>query len=161
MKIEDSLKKSGLIHICSLEIERDATGHPIIDFPQNRYENPNRVQLNANGKGPFCRLNLKVTLSDGPGVYAITVDDSVVYIGECENLRRMFSSLGFGIIQPSSCFVGGQSTNCKVNSGILEAILSGSVPNLWFLPDLSSTRKAVKKELVSSLVPEWNTVGKS
>lgn len=160
MKIEDSLKKSGLTHISSIDVERDATGQPIKEFPQNRYENPGHVRLNVNGNGPFCRLRIKVTLSDGPGVYAITVDESVVYIGECENLRRMFSSLGFGIIQPSSCFVGGQSTNCKVNSGLLDAILSNFVPNLWFLPDLSNSRKVLKKELVSNFIPAWNTKGK-
>lgn len=159
MTVADSLQHAGFTHLCPIGIERDSTGIPIEDFPQNRYENHGHVRLNTHGKGPFCRLTLQITLPDGPGVYVITVDDSVVYIGECENLRRMFGSVGFGVIQPSSCFVGGQSTNCKVNSRILESTLKNAIPVLWFLSEGTINRKLVKENLVSNFRPAWNDRG--
>lgn len=98
-------------------------------------------------------------LPDSSGIYAITVDNSVVYIGECQNFRERFGPRGYGIIHPRNCFVGGQSTNCKINARVLETTLRGSIPDLWFAPEVSETRKRVETELIARYLPPWNGRG--
>lgn len=126
MSVSEQLRDEGLAHICRLTIERDEGGEPVKYLPQNRYINRASVNLNRNGKGPFCRLVLP-HLSSQAGVYAITIDDEVVYIGECQSFQEMFGQRGYGVVNPADCYEGGQSTVCKVNSRILSAILMNSV----------------------------------
>lgn len=158
MTAADLLKSEGLAYVGPIAIERDLRGLPVEHLPQNRYENRNRLPLNRHGNGPFCRFDIP-KLPDGPGVYAITVDDSVVYIGECQNFRERYGPRGYGVIHPRNCFVGGQSTNCKVNARILEATLRDSIPELWFAPEVADTRKLVEKDLISRFQPQWNGGG--
>lgn len=158
MTASDLLESEGLAYVGPITIERDFRGLPVEYLPQNRYGNRNHLPLNSHGKGPFCRFDIPA-LPDGPGVYAITVGDSVVYIGECQNFRERYSPLGYGVIHPRNCFVGGQSTNCKVNSRILEATLRDSIPDLWFAPEIDGTRKLVEADLVSKFRPQWNGRG--
>ena len=41
-------------------------------------------------------------------------DGQIIYIGETAGLRQRFN-MGYGNISPRNCYVGGQSTNCKMN----------------------------------------------
>ena len=58
---------------------------------------PAGKRLNPYGRGPFCRFAVPTTWPYA-GVYALTVDDEVVYVGECENLSRRFGPQGYGTI---------------------------------------------------------------
>lgn len=158
MNASELLQHEGLAFVCQLNIERDFRGLPVEYLPQNRYENRNRLPLNRHGQGPFCRFNIP-KLTDNADVYAITVDDSVVYIGECQNFRERYGPRGYGVIHPRNCFVGGQSTNCKVNARVLEATLRSSIPDLWFMPESLRNRKLVEADLVSEFLPPWNGLG--
>ena len=158
MTATDLMQSAGLAFVCKITIEKDLEGLPVEDLPQDRYENRNHLPSNKHGKGPFCRFDIPI-LPDDPGVYAITVDNSVVYIGECQNFRERYGPRGYGVIHPRNCFVGGQSTNCKVNARILEVTLRDSIPELWFAPEISGTRKLVEKDLISRFQPQWNGGG--
>lgn len=155
MSVSEKLSSDGLARVCRLTIERDEEGEPVRYLPQNRYLYRDHVKLNKNGKGPFCRLVLP-RLTDQSGVYVITLDKEVVYIGECQNFQEMFGQRGYGVVNPADCYTGGQSTVCKVNSRILRATLMNSVPDLWFIGEDDRGRKNVKANLISRFEPKWN-----
>lgn len=141
--------------IARIEPRRRCGGKIIEVFPQSRYANPKDLPLNRHGKGPFCEFKIPGCPPCG-GVYLITVNSEVKYAGECENLKARFNS-GYGHIAPRNCFVGGRSTNCRVNNKILQAAQRSDEVHLWFRE--SSSRNALEKELLSELKPEWNAVG--
>lgn len=78
-------------------------------------------------------------------------------MGECLDLSSRFN-MGYGQISPRNCFVGGQSTNCKINRHVLESIESGKRVELWFFP--TQNREAVESELISEFNPLWNDQGR-
>jgi len=151
----DEICRWGLMRICSINVQRTSTGDPLEYFPQGRYVNRVGHKLNPHGDGPFCRFQLPA-LSASSGVYAIVIGEDVVYIGECQNLSERYGPRGYGVIHPRNCFVGGQSTNCKVNSRVLSAIKDGFTPTLCFVPETEAHRKDVERDLVAKLQPQWN-----
>jgi hypothetical protein len=111
------------------------------------------IQPNRYAGGPFCRLR-HMNLPQQAGVYAITTDDRLQYLGECENLAARFGPRGYGRISPRNIHSDGQATNCKINALILETAKSGLAIDLWF--HSSSDRKTVEEELINQLKPAWN-----
>jgi hypothetical protein len=87
------------------------------------------------------------------GVYANLVNGEIRYIGECENLSSRYNT-GYGTISPRNCYEGGQSTNCKINRLVLEAVENGDEVSLWFRR--TDRRKAVESELIGRIRPPWN-----
>jgi hypothetical protein len=122
-------------------------------MPQLRYRDAKKLRLNRYGGGPFCRFHVPSTFPV-PGVYALAVSGEVCYIGECDNLSRRFGPSGYGAIQPRNCFVGGQSTNCKINNLVLRSANAGRITDLWFYQ--TADRKQVEAKLISQLQPPWN-----
>src|SRR5438876_992068 len=98
--------------VASLDPKRGPDGSPLELMPQSRYAKAAESQLHAHGAGPFCKFAIPWSLS-GAGVYIITLDGRPVYVGECRHLAQRFN-MGYGTIQPKNCYVGGQSTNCRV-----------------------------------------------
>jgi hypothetical protein len=86
--------------------------------PQSRYANTKQLGLNKYGAGPFCKFAISSTYAEC-GVYAITVNAQVMYIGECVNLSSRYNA-GYGQISPRNCYSGGQETNCRINNLIYE-----------------------------------------
>ena len=52
-------------------------------------------------------------------------------MGECEDLSSRYNT-GYGKISSLNCFVGGQSTNCKINTNIFNSVKSGAKVHLLF-----------------------------
>jgi hypothetical protein len=125
-------------------------------MPQARYRNQRGLQLHRWGKGPFCKFRIPSHLQ-GEGVYLLSVNSDVRYVGECESLSARFN-MGYGQISPRNCYEGGQRTNCKVNQLVLEAARRGHDVELWFHD--TSNRKDVEAELIAALAPLWNKQGK-
>ena len=88
------------------------------------------------------------------GVYVIKVEDLIKYVGECENLSGRFNT-GYGNISPRNCFVGGQSTNCKINNYILNENQKGRKIHLYFVE--TEDRFSVERELIKKHKPGWNS----
>lgn len=143
------------VHVTFIVPERDPRGRLLEFMPQARYRNRLSFPLNPNGSGPFCKFRVRAAPGLA-GVYAVTVDGRVTYLGECEDLAERWGSRGYGSIQPRNCFVGGQSTNCKVNHLILRAAQAGASVELWFHGTLD--RKAIEAELRRRLKPPWNAL---
>ena len=140
-----------------IEPERDATGTVIEDHPQSKYRNSRALPLNRHGQGPFCRFSIPRGWS-GPGVYALTMDGTAVYVGKCDTpLGERFGARGYGVIHPRNCFQGGQSTNCRINSLILQHAKAGHRLELRFHQNIDkTTRSALESQLIRSLRPPWN-----
>jgi hypothetical protein len=139
--------------VCDIEPVREANGRLAEFAPQEHYARAATTRLNRWGTGPFCRFSIPRGWAGAAGVYAILLDGQLRYIGECFDLERRFN-IGYGNIQPINCFVGGQSTNCKVNSFILQAAKAGARVSLFFYR--TDDYKRVERELIAALRPAWN-----
>lgn len=131
-----------------LDPERDRLGQ-IIEYT---YDLAN-VRVNAHGSGPFCSFQLP-NAATVAGVYAVTVRNELVYVGECQNLSARFGPGGYGHIDPRNCHADGQSTNCKVNVRVLQAAKFGFRINVWFLS--TDRRFEIESDLIRDLRPPWN-----
>lgn len=123
-------------------------------MPQALYQGARLKPLNRHGGGPFCRFTLPGAPS-GMGVYVLTEDRQAVYVGICENLARRWGPAGYGSISPVNCYVGGQSTNCKINARVLAGSLGGRAYEVWF-HETTEPRRVIEREIISALTPAWN-----
>ncbi|WP_102272465.1 GIY-YIG nuclease family protein [Cytobacillus massiliigabonensis] len=138
--------------ICEIKPECDLIGRVKEFTPQNEYINLQNLLLNKYGEGPFCSFTIPSEFRN-KGVYAIKVSNEVVYIGECENFSQRFNA-GYGQISPRNCFVGGQSTNCRINNNILMASKSNQEIMLYFHE--TDNRFEVEMKLINDVIPKWN-----
>ena len=116
------------------------------DFPAN-------TRLNSHGKGPFCRFRVQ-GLTRTAGVYAVTTDGALSYVGKADNLAERWGSNGYARIYARNCKRDGRSTNCKVNSYILREAREGRCIELWIHED--SNPKPIECSLILRLNPPWN-----
>lgn len=156
--VSDAREYSGYLfgRVCAIQPECDRDGQPRQYLAQGGYRNVRGLRLHRYGAGPFCKFRISENLEAG-GVYLLTVNGLVWYVGECQNLSLRFNT-GYGHISPRNCFEGGQSTNCKVNHQVLEAAKRGQRVELWFHE--TANRHAVEARLVADLAPPWNSQGK-
>ena len=136
-----------------IEPERQPDGTIRQFMPQSRYANHAGLPLNRHGAGPFCRFRIAGEVQRS-GVYLLTVESEVVYIGECVSLAARFGPNGYGGISPRNCYQGGQVTNCRINHLILGMLKAGRRVRLWFLQ--VADRKGVEAELIRRVDPQWN-----
>ena len=141
-------------HICDIEPARDKDGLVRQFMPQGRYKNTRNLPLNHYGAGPYCKFKIPSRLR-GSGVYALTVDNEVRYVGECANLSARFN-VGYGNISPKNCFKGGQETNCRLNNLVYLAAQGGGHISLWFFR--TADFKSLEAALRSTLNASWNRV---
>lgn len=136
-----------------IDPERDTSGVVREFMPQSRYHNARNLPLNSHGKGPFCQFTAARSLHS-PGVYVLTLLGQPVYVGKCRDLAERFGPRGYGAIQPKNCFVGGQSTNCKVNNLLLLHARQGQHLELWF--HATADPAPVERDLITKIRPHWN-----
>lgn len=135
-----------------IEPERDGSGAVLEFMPQQRYKKRCCQELNRYGTGPFCRYRIPNDRHQ-EGTYAVTLGGEVVYVGKCRDLTKRHN-MGYGQISPKNCYRGGQETNCRINSLILQCAKSGKPLGLWFLPTPDSSR--IEAKLIESFSPSWN-----
>lgn len=139
---------------------------PIIDkkdsirefFPQNGYKNEKNLELNKYGTGAFCKFSIHPKWSGVSGVYAIYVDENLVYIGQCIDLAKRFN-MGYGSISPRNCYEHGQSTNCKINKLILESAKDNKTISLYFYK--TERFLQIEDELIKVYNPQYNDMLKN
>ena len=136
-----------------IEPETGSDGLPLECMPQARYVGAAQTRLNPHGQGPFCRF-LVSGLPTTSGVYAVTVDRILKYVGIANDLRQRWGPQGYARIHPKNCYVGGQSTNCKVNNRILQAAKEGCKVELWIHETLEP--RLLEERLIDELDPPWN-----
>ena len=136
--------------VCQI-IPRSGSDGKII---QKKYEERADVKFNKYGEGSFCKFDIDTEWKGCQGVYAVIVDGDIAHIGKCEDLHRRFSAQ-YGNISDSDCRVGGQPTNCRVNSKILECAEQHRRILLYFLRS-SDACDAIKDRLGRSIKLPWN-----
>ncbi len=141
------------VHAAAIEPERGPDGALLEFMPQSRYAHADTTRLNRYGEGPFCRFEVR-GLPPTSGVYGITVEDRPAYVGIAVDLDRRWGPTGYANISPVNCFVGGQSTNCKVNHYILLAAHEGRRVDLWIHEDPDPA--PIEARLIRRLNPPWN-----
>ena len=140
-------------HICEIIPETDEKGIPTEFFPQKRYNNKKNLSLNRYGKGPFCKFNIDEKFCGKSGVYTISINNKIQYVGQCKDIHGRFNN-GYGNISPRNCFERGQSTNCRVNSEILKSYKSYDEIQLCFFE--TKDRYNIECLLICHLEPLWN-----
>ena len=140
-------------HGAVIELERGSNGAPLEFMPQSKYSGAETIRLNRYRAGPFCRLTV-LDLPRTSGVYALTIDGTLVYVGIAKDLARRWGPQGYGRIAPRACYVGGQSTNCKVNNRILISTCNGQRIDLWIHETFEP--EPVEARLIHALSPPWN-----
>ena len=145
-------------YVCGIVPKLDSEGNVMEIFPQSKYENKKNLSLNKYGKGPFCKFTINRKYSGKSGVYVISVNNEIQYVGECDDFFKRFG-MGYGNISPRNCFEGGQLTNCRINSNILTLFKSNGIIQLYFLE--THDRFKIEYVLIGKFVPPWNkTAGK-
>lgn len=137
----------------TIEPDRFPDGSVKEFLPQDRYAKVVDMSLNPYGAGPFCRFKVPGAPRRS-GVYVLTSDDGLRYVGIAQDLAQRWGPSGYGSIQPRNCYVGGQSTNCKVNAAVLREVKAGRRLDLYFLE--ADDRQAIEARLIRDLRPPWN-----
>ena len=138
--------------VCEIVPVSDENG--IVTYaPQKKYAGRDRLRLNRYGRGRFCRFGIPKKWVGYAGVYAISIDGRVVYVGKCENLYHRFNA-GYGNISPRNCYEGGQSTNCRINAEVLRHAEKRSRMHLYFFE--TEDRDRTERALIRRLRPAWN-----
>ena len=141
-------------HICYIQPARGIDGSVRRFMPQDRYQNARNLPLNTFGAGPFCKFKIPNRFQ-ASGVYVLTIDDEVRYVGECANLSARFNA-GYGNISPKNCFKGGQETNCRLNNLVYTTAQAGGRISLCFFQ--TADYKSVEAVLRSTLNAYRNRV---
>lgn len=147
--------------IAQIQLRLEDNEQPMEFVPHLRYRNVKNLSLYKYGAGPFCKV-IKPTTLTSRGIYLITVDKRIRYVGECINLSKRFGSGQYANISPRNCFKPkGQTTNCKVNHLILNEKKGGHLIELWFneTPNLDKYDRKNFEETIISIVdpkPDWN-----
>lgn len=144
--LEDSLdNKYEFKYQCDIKAEVSENGDIITYNPADKYKKKETTNLNEYGKLDFCYL-LKMALCKDSGVYAIYENDKLIYIGRAKNFCSRWGKVNYGAISPKNCYVGGQSTNCKINGYICEKLKEGKKLELYFYK--TEDYKVVEKNLL-------------
>jgi hypothetical protein len=72
------------MHVGTIDPVRTPEGRVSEFRPQARYAKANTTRLNRNGGGPFCRFLVPGAPHRG-GVYGLTADDEVMYVGKAQD----------------------------------------------------------------------------
>ena len=140
-------------HGAVIELDRGSDDAPLEFMPQSKYSGADTMRLNRYGAGPFCRFTVQ-DLPRTSGVYALTIDGVLAYVGLAKDLAQRWGPQGYANISPRACYVGGQSTNCKVNNRILISTRNGKRIDLWIHETFEP--ETVEARLIHELSPPWN-----
>jgi len=120
--------------------------------PHTRYKGFGRDRLNPYGLGPFCKFKVG-GLPAGPGLYAFVIDGVPVYVGKTEDFRGRMGPVNYGSISPVNCCGKGQSTNCKINSGVLQAAKAGRHVAVYVQ---RTSNLGLEGAVIAAVRPPWN-----
>ena len=141
-------------YVGTIEPQLNADGNVEAFAPQALYSKKGTVALNKYGTGPFCRFRVS-GLPNSSGVYIYVIDDEPIYVGRAQDLNARF--YGYGLISPKNCYIGGQETNCRINTLVYEACVEGRTIDIY----VHETPEYVTLEaqMIAALRPRWNRSG--
>lgn len=111
---------------------------------EKRYKNANNLALNHHGKNFFCKFAVDGESLSMKGIYLFLVNGEVKYLGKTiQTFKKRFSGTGYGGISPRNCFVGGQSTNCKLNAQMNQWYAQGVVVEIYTTNSIFASNKKI------------------
>ncbi len=102
------------------EYRESPIGQFLCDLKHNN-DNTYLQFLNRYGDERYCKFSITNNHND-KGLYCFIVDGKPKYIGRTLTNFHDIINNGCGKITPANCYNDGQLTNCRINSGINEAI---------------------------------------
>lgn len=117
--------------------------------------NPTGRRLHTYGRGPFTFLDLD-QLPSTPAAYVIVRAVTILYVGMTKNLDQRWGHLGYEVISVFDCYVGGATTNCRINNLIMTELIAGNEIGLW--AHETPTPDLVEKAVYNSRKPPWNAI---
>lgn len=141
-------------YVCQIKPAQNIDGSIKEFFPEKKYKDV--YKLNKHGNGPFCRFSISPKWSGVMGVYSLFFNNELKYIGQCIDFTKRFN-LGYGQIQPGNCLVKGQSTNCKINKLIMDAVKNNIKVELYFYE--TNSYDEVESKLIKYYDPVFNEKG--
>ena len=88
------------------------------------------------------------------GLYSFCSDTEIKYIGRCRTNYKDRINNGYGRIAPRNCYIGGQSTNCRINHLFTK---ERDRIEFFVLPMEDITKiESLEKKLIKELNPPWN-----
>lgn len=138
---------------CTLTLLPDKAGNICIQ-PQRRYKNVKHYAYleNIDDDTVFCKF--KPNLPQVKGVYLWVANDEIIYIGESVNIKSRFND-GYGNISPRNCFVGGQSTNVKMNRVALLYYKVNQPIDIYYC--ITNEHKKIETYLLNKINTEYNS----
>lgn len=131
----------------------DSDGNVKEFYPQESYKKKDTIPLNKYGIGAFCKFSVGDKYKNTSGVYALYIENELIYIGKCKDFALRFNS-GYGNISPRNCYVGGQSTNCKINKVVLNRLKDNKHISIYFCK--TDNYDEIEKELIEYYNPKYN-----
>ena len=145
----------GFTVVADLQVDRDSDQAPATYDPAPSYVNAATAQLHGYGRGPFCSFRIDPRFS-GSGIYFLTVEGALRYVGSCDNLAKRIND-GYGNISPRDCYEGGQQTNCRVNKLVLMEVRQWRSVRLWFVEVASPSEcRRLESTIIDQQAPAWN-----
>lgn len=155
--------------ICTIAPQLNSSGAICEFYPAEHYDNTRGLRLNDYGHGPFCEFRIPDSHPDVgslhcPGVYALADESkATLYIGRCTGESKGHGTLvdryntGYGHISPRNCYMGGQSTNCRINNLILESCKQGHSIALLFHPTPNGDSAShLEADFLNRIRTTWN-----
>lgn len=122
--------------------------------PQEGYINSGNLPFHKYGDGTFCRFSIHPKWAGISGVYVFFINDELKYVGQALDLLQRFN-VGYGNISPRNCYIGGQSTNCKINKLVLKEFKKGQRISVYF--HITNNFNEVEEKLIKHFIPPYNT----
>lgn len=136
-------------YIDTINPEKDENGK-LKTVKYNLSEN----EIHRFGGLEYCYFNVEGAQGKS-GVYALFVDDELVYIGSTYNLAVRWSREQYGKIIAGECKrKNGLITNCNVNANICKAVKENKECKLYFYG--TSDYKKIESEIIKSQQPVLN-----
>ena len=138
---------------CTLTLLPDKAGSICIQ-PQRRYKNIKHYAYldNVDDDTVFCKF--KPNFPSVKGVYLWVANGEIIYIGESVNIKSRFND-GYGNISPRNCFVGGQSTNVKMNRVALLYYQDNQPIDIYYC--ITSEHKKFETLLLDKINTKYNS----
>ena len=124
-------------------------------YPQRNYDNKRNHPLlpGISMDTPFCKFQPDLPSVSGVYIWVDQKTGEIEYIGEALDLRSRFNT-GYGNISPRNPFVGGQSTNVRMNRFTLQEYQKGNIIEIYYTE--TDKRKELEAALISSIKPAMN-----
>ena len=158
--IKDTIKSKYFFHLKG-KIENEYSEY--LDYELGKFiyklKNDNNILykkfLNNFGDKTYSKFWIDdKNILDKKGLYLFCVNNDIMYIGKCVDNFKNRIDIGYGNISPRNCFLGGQSTNCRINYFI--TLVKNNIELYILTMENIEEINKLEKILIKKYKPKWN-----